>query len=149
MLFDTHAHLDDAKFDEDRESIINMLKDEGVSLVVNIGADLKSSAQSVKLSEKYDFIYASVGVHPDATDELDENGMKKLAEWLKKDKVVAVGEIGLDYHNMGAAKEVQKHWFERQLLLAKELGKPYIIHDRDAHGDVLDILKKHGYYNGV
>ncbi len=149
MLFDTHAHLDDARFDEDREVVINMLKDEGVSLVVNIGADLKSSAQSVELSEKYDFIYASVGVHPDATDELDEDGIKKLTEWLKKDKVVAVGEIGLDYHNMGATKEVQKRWFERQLLLAKELNMPYIIHDRDAHGDVLEILKKHGYYNGV
>ncbi|MBQ3553752.1 MAG: TatD family hydrolase [Clostridia bacterium] len=149
MLFDTHAHLDDARFDEDRESVIAGLKDAGVSLVVNIGADMESSAASVALSKKYDFIYAAVGVHPDETGALTEADMETLAAYTKEDKVVAIGEIGLDYHNMGAEKEVQKTWFRRQLLLAKELSLPYIVHDRDAHADVLEIIKESGYYNGV
>lgn len=149
MLFDTHAHLDDARFDEDRDRVIENLRAEGISLVVNIGADMESSAASVALAEKYDFIYASVGVHPDETGKLTEADMDTLAEYAKREKVVAIGEIGLDYHNMGAPKDVQKRWFERQLCLAQELGMPYIIHDRDAHADVLEILKKYGYFNGV
>ena len=149
MLFDTHAHLDDARFDEDRDSVISALKGEGISLVVNVGADMKSSHTSASLALKYDFIYASVGVHPDETGALTEKDMETLYNYAKNDKVVAIGEIGFDYHNMGAPKDVQKKWFERQLLLAKELDMPYIIHNRDAHLDTLNMIKKIGYFNGV
>lgn len=149
MLFDTHAHLDDARFDEDRESVIAGLRAEGVSLVMNVGADMESSRTSAELAQKYDFIYAAVGVHPDETGALTEVDMETLAELTKQKKVLAIGEIGLDYHNNGAPKEVQQKWFRRQLLLAKELALPYIIHDREAHGDTLSILKEVGYFNGV
>lgn len=149
MLFDTHAHLDDARFDEDRESVIAGLRAEGVSLVMNVGADMESSRTSAELAQKYDFIYAAVGVHPDETGALTEADMETLAELTKQKKVLAIGEIGLDYHNNGAPKEVQQKWFRRQLLLAKELALPYIIHDREAHGDTLSILKEVGYFNGV
>lgn len=101
------------------------------------------------LAQEYDFIYAAVGVHPDETGELSEIDMNTLAELSKQNKVVAIGEIGLDYHNNGAPKEVQQQWFKRQLIMAKELSMPYIIHDRDAHGDTLAILKEIGYFNGV
>lgn len=149
MLFDTHAHLDDARFDEDRDSVIAHLQEEGISLVVNVGADMESSRRSVELANQYDFIYAAVGVHPDETGELTEADMQELAELSKNDKVVAIGEIGLDYHNNGAPKEVQQKWFRRQLSLAEKLHLPYIVHDRDAHGDTLSILKEIGYFNGV
>lgn len=149
MLFDTHAHLDDARFDEDRDSVIARLQEEGISLVVNVGADMESSRRSVELANQYDFIYAAVGVHPDETGELTEADMQELAEMSKNDKVVAIGEIGLDYHNNGAPKEVQQKWFRRQLSLAEELHLPYIVHDRNAHGDTLSILKEIGYFNGV
>ncbi len=149
MLFDTHAHLDDARFDEDRDSVIARLQEEGISLVVNVGADMESSRSSVDLARKYSFIYAAVGVHPDETGVLTEKDMDELKALSRWDKVVAIGEIGLDYHNNGAPKEVQKRWFQRQLSLARELNMPYIIHDRDAHGDTLAILKETGYFNGV
>lgn len=149
MLFDTHTHLDDARFDEDREEVISRLRKEGIFLAVNVGADMESSRRSAFLAQKYDFIYASVGVHPDETGSLTEADMDELAELSKQEKVLAIGEIGLDYHNNGAPKEVQKRWFRRQLVLAQSLQLPYIVHDRDAHGDTLEILKEIGYYNGV
>ena len=98
MLFDTHAHLDDARFDEDRESVIGSLQNAGISLVVNVGADMEGSRASVALAERYDFIYASVGVHPDETGSLTEADMETLAQYAARPKVVAIGEIGLDYH---------------------------------------------------
>ena len=149
MLFDTHAHLDDARFDDDRESVIGSLQNAGISLVVNVGADMEGSRASVALAERYDFIYASVGVHPDETGSLTEADMETLAQYAARPKVVAIGEIGLDYHNNGAPREVQRRWFERQLRLAQELGMPYIVHDRDAHADTLSVIKENGYYNGV
>lgn len=149
MLFDTHAHLDDARFDEDRESVIAGLPKQGVRLLVNVGADMDSCRTSVSLAEQYDFIYAAVGVHPDETGTLCEKDMETLAEYARRDKVVAIGEIGLDYHNNGAPKEVQRRWFERQLRLAQELSMPFIVHDRDAHADTLAILKECGYFHGV
>lgn len=149
MLFDTHAHLDDEKFDTDRDEIIGGLKAEGLSFVVNVGADMESSRKSVALAQKYDFIYAAVGVHPHAAGEMREADMKELEELSKHPKVVAIGEIGLDYHYDDTDPEAQKIWFEKQLRLAAKLQLPYIIHDRDAHTDVLDIIKKVGYFNGV
>lgn len=149
MLFDTHTHLDDEKFDTDRDELIESFKSEGLTLLVNIGADMKTSEASVKLAEKYDFIYATVGVHPNVTGDMTEDDLVRLKELASHEKVVAIGEIGLDYHYDEPDPEIQKEWFKKQLLLAKELNLPYVIHDRDAHADVLEIIKEIGYTNGV
>lgn len=149
MLFDTHTHLDDRKFDEDRDTLIPSLKNDGISLLVNIGADMKSSEESVKLAEKYDFIYASVGVHPCDTENLTDEDILTLEKLAQHEKVVAIGEIGLDYYWNEPEREIQKEWFKKQLMLAKKLNMPYIVHDRDAHADVLEIIKESGYTNGV
>ncbi|HBL82893.1 MAG TPA: hydrolase TatD [Clostridiales bacterium] len=149
MYFDTHTHLDDEKFDQDRELVIENLKKEGVSLAVNVGADLTSSKNSIALAEQYDFIYAAVGVHPNEVGEMQDEDLETLADMAKHEKVVAVGEIGLDYHYDEPGRDVQKLWFEKQLRLAQTLNMPFIVHDRDAHQDTLELLKKVGYYNGV
>lgn len=149
MYFDTHTHLDDEKFDPDRELVIENLKKEGVSLAVNVGADLTSSKNSIALAEQYDFIYAAVGVHPNEVGEMQDEDLETLADMAKHEKVVAIGEIGLDYHYDEPGRDVQKLWFEKQLRLAQTLNMPFIVHDRDAHQDTLELLKKVGYYNGV
>ncbi len=149
MFFDTHTHLDDKKFDKDRVELIESLKDSGISLAVNIGADIKSSKQSIALSEKYDFIYASVGVHPCDTGSLRDPDLDELEKLSRHEKVVAIGEIGLDYYWNEPERDIQKLWFKKQLELAKKLNMPYIVHDRDAHEDTLKIIKETGYTNGV
>lgn len=149
MLFDTHAHLDDDKFDIDREDIIAYIKDEGVSCLVNIGADMESSRTSVSLAEEHDFIYAAVGVHPYDAPELTDDDLEELRRLSKNEKVVAIGEIGLDYHFPDTDKEGQKEGFRKQIALAKELSLPYVVHDRDSHQDCYDIIKESGYFNGV
>lgn len=149
MFFDTHTHLDDEKFDIDRDELIASLNSEGLSLAVNIGANIETSQNSIDLAEKYDFIYAAVGVHPNDTGDMTDEDLRKLEEMAKHEKVVAIGEIGLDYHYDEPDPEVQKVWFKKQLLLAKKLNMPYIIHDRDAHADTLAIIKEIGYFNGV
>ena len=142
MLFDSHAHLNDERFNEDREELINSLKSNGVELVLNPGACIETSKSSVELANKYDFIYAAVGVHPhdvgDMTEE-DIETLRKLA--TENDKVMAIGEIGLDYYYDNAPRDIQKQWFKRQIELANELKLPIIIHDRDAHGDTFEIIK--------
>lgn len=142
MLFDSHAHLDSSKFDDDREMVINRAKNNGIALIMNPGADLESSQNAVKLSEEYDFIYAAVGVHPHDADTMDENMLGIIKALALKDKVKAIGEIGLDYFYDNSPRDIQKHWFKRQLELAKELKLPVIIHDRDANQDVFDILRE-------
>ena len=142
MYFDTHTHLDDEKFDPDRELVIENLKKEGVSLAVNVGADLTSSKNSIALAEQYDFIYAAVGVHPNEVGEMQDEDLETLADMAKHEKVVAIGEIGLDYHYDEPGRDVQKLWFEKQLRLAQALNMPFIVHDRDAHQDTLELLKK-------
>ncbi len=149
MFFDSHTHLDDEKFDNDRDEIISNLKCEGLSLAVNIGADIKTSKASIMLAEKYDFIYAAVGVHPNETGNMNDEDMLTLENLSKHEKVVTIGEIGLDYYYDEPDKEIQKFWFEKQLRLARRLNLPYIVHDRDAHADTLEIIKKVGYTNGV
>lgn len=149
MLFDTHTHLDDKKFDVDRDDVISSLKEQGISLAVNVGADIKSSKASILLAQKYDFIYAAVGVHPCDTKGLTDEDISLLEEMAHHEKVVAIGEIGLDYYWDEPEREIQKEWFLKQLLLAKKLNMPYIVHDRDAHADTLEIIKKSGYTNGV
>ncbi|MBE7022014.1 MAG: TatD family deoxyribonuclease [Ruminococcaceae bacterium] len=149
MLFDTHTHLDDERFNEDRDQVIEKVYASGVTLAVNIGADMASSKESVALSEKYDFIYAAVGVHPHEVETLTEADMETLKQLAALEKVVAIGEIGLDYYYDNAPRELQKKWFLRQLELARELDLPYIIHDRDAHADTMEMIKRVGYHRGV
>lgn len=145
MIFDTHAHYDDEAFDEDRESLLGSLKGQGIGTVVNVGASLKSSASAVELSENYPFVYAAVGVHPSETAELREEDLAWLKQQLAMPKVVAVGEIGLDYYWPEPSRELQQYWFRRQLDLAVEVGMPVIIHSRDAAADTLTIIKQ--YYD--
>jgi len=142
MLFDSHAHLDDRRFDGDRKEVIKKIKDSGLSYVINAGADLPSTLHSIRLAHEYDFIYASVGVHPHDAKSMDEETLSILEGLAKKPKVVAIGEIGLDYHYDNSPREVQRKWFREQLKLAKSLDMPIIIHDREAHGDILQIVKE-------
>ncbi len=149
MYFDTHAHLDDGRFSEDREAMIQSVFDSGVNLVVNVGADMDGSKASVHLASQYDGIYAAVGIHPYDAQSMTEEDIEVLRELSKSPKVVAVGEIGLDYHYDEADKDKQKEWFLRQIKLAEELSLPYIVHDREAHADCLEVIKKSGYFRGV
>ena len=141
-IFDTHAHYDDHAFDEDREELIGSLKAAGVGRVVNIGSTVASCEACLTLSEKHDFIYAAIGVHPSETAELTEERFENLRRQCQHPKCLAVGEIGLDYYWPKPDAETQKLWFERQLELARELKKPVVIHSRDACRDTLEILKK-------
>ena len=141
MIFDTHAHYDDEAFDEDRDEVLTSLRERGVGTVVNVGASMEGSRRSVSLSEEYEFVYSAVGVHPDEVGELREEDMEWMREQLQKPKVVAVGEIGLDYYWDKEGHDLQKKWFLRQLKLAKELKKPVIIHSREAAADTMELLK--------
>lgn len=144
MLFDSHAHIDDEKFDADREAVITRAVENGVTRLVNIGADMISSLRSVELAEQYNMIYAAVGVHPHEVDKMAASDYDVLAEWIKRPKVVAVGEIGLDYYYDLSPRDVQRRHFIQQLDLARQMHMPVVIHDRDAHGDTMDILKREG-----
>ena len=140
MIFDTHAHYDDEAFDEDRDVLLSGMKDAGVEYIVNIGASMASSKRSVALAEKYPFMYAAVGVHPDEVGELDEGKFATLKEWAKHEKVKAIGEIGLDYYWDKEGHDLQKHWFLRQMELAHEMKLPMIVHSREAAKDTLDMV---------
>lgn len=142
MIFDTHAHYDDEKFDEDRGFLLKELHQNGISYILNASASIESLDASIELSEKYDFIYAALGIHPHDVDKLDEGILDKIRVLSKNKKVVAIGEIGLDYYYDNSPRDTQRYWFERQIELAKELCLPIIIHDRDAHEDTIDIIKK-------
>lgn len=141
MIFDSHAHYDDKSFEEDREELLTGMQEAGIGRIVNVGASLTSSRQSVALAHQYNFIYAAVGIHPSDTGELGEEEYQKLCDMLKDERVVALGEIGLDYYWNEPEPKVQKHWFMRQLCTAAEWKKPVIIHSRDAAKDTLDIMK--------
>ena len=150
MLFDTHAHFDDEQFDADRDEVLKSLKSYGVGNIVNIGSSMKTSRTSVALAEKYDFVYAAVGVHPSETGELCETDIDELKRLAANPKVRAIGEIGLDYYYPDDVEpSIQKKWFVRQLELAKELNMPVVIHDRESKGACLEILKEHKISNGV
>lgn len=143
MIIDTHAHYDDEAFAEDREDVLNSLKKAGVGLAVNIGASLATSRATVELIAQYPFLYGAVGVHPDSAAELDEEGLKELKTLASARKVVAIGEIGLDYYWDKALRDVQKNAFEKQLLLALSMDLPVVIHSREATKDTLDIMKQY------
>ena len=142
MLIDSHAHLDDERFDGDRDILIKSLKSNKLELVINIGADFQSSINSIELAKQYDNIYASIGVHPHSASEVTEETLDKFREMAKEEKVVAIGEIGLDYYYDNSPRDLQRKWFREQLKLAKELDLPVIIHSRDATQETFDIIKE-------
>lgn len=144
-IFDTHAHYDDEAFDEDRDELIRSLPEKGVELVVDLATDLLTSARIMKMTEQYDFLYAGLGIHPEQAGEERKGDLDTIKTFLQDcPKAVAVGEIGLDYHyDDGAPRETQIDLFSRQLEMANELDLPVVVHDRDAHHDTLDLLKKY------
>ena len=148
-LFDSHAHYDEEKFNDNREEIIEGLRQEtdtnplGVSAVLNSASDIKSSYAALELCRKYPFFYSSCGIHPHEAENADANFEEQIKELLKNDKVRAIGEIGLDYHYDFSPRDVQKDVFIRQMILAREVDYPVIIHDREAHGDCMDIVRKY------
>ena len=143
MIFDTHAHYDDEQFNEDREIVLKNLKDQNI-IAVNVGASFEGSCKALEYANKYDFIYGAVGIHPDNVGELDNEKFEKLTQMARNNQIVAIGEIGLDYHWMVEEKELQKYWFIKQLELARTLAKPINVHSRDAAMDTLSIIKEHG-----
>ncbi len=142
MIFDTHAHYDDEAFDEDRDVLLLGMEEKGIGAIVNIGASMESSAATVELTRRFPFIYGAVGVHPSEVAELAEEDMERLGEWSSLPKIVAIGEIGLDYHYARPERELQQKWFVRQLSLARETGLPAVIHSRDAAADTMRIMKE-------
>lgn len=142
MIVDTHAHYDDEAFDADREELLHKLPENGIEFIVDVGASIETTKKALGLAAEYPYIYAAAGVHPSETGELNEENFDTLQKLAKQDKVVAVGEIGLDYHWDEPDREVQKKWFINQLSLAKELKLPVIIHSRDAAKDTLSIMKQ-------
>ena len=140
MLFDTHAHLNDTAFDQDRDELITGLKEKGVGFVMNAGCSLQSSKECIALAENYPFLYASVGSHPDAADEVCEELMETYLQMAKHPKVKAIGEIGLDYYYEGFDRQVQINAFQMQMELARQADLPVIVHERDAHGDGMEVV---------
>ncbi len=150
MLFDTHAHLDDRAFDADRDALLAGLAQRGVALVMNPGCSLESSRSAVALAQKYPFVYAAVGSHPDAADEVNDGVLEEYRKLCKlNDKVKAIGEIGIDYHYEDIPRQLQLKAFEAQLELAREVGLPVIVHEREAHEDGLALVRRHRDVTGV
>ncbi len=141
-IFDAHAHFDDDWFDEDRHELLEQLPSKGVSGIVNAAVDLKTAEIARGFAEKYDYMYFTVGFHPENLTNIPSDYLDKIAEMLKHEKAVALGEIGLDYH-WDIEKNLQQRVFEEQLNLAKQLNVPVVVHDREAHGDVMQMLKKY------
>lgn len=149
MYFDSHSHMDDRRFDDDRDGIMDELKSHGVGLLMNVGCDLASSERSVALAERYSFVYAAVGSHPDDADHVDGRLLDRYRALAGHEKVRAIGEIGLDYHYEDVPRAQQIIAFEQQLELAEALKLPVIVHEREAHGDAMDIVRRHPDVRGV
>lgn len=141
MIFDTHAHYDDEAFDDDREKLLAAMPENGVEFIVNVSSDLTSVHKTLELAERFPFIYGAVGVHPSETENLTEEDIQWLKSMAVAPKVVAIGEIGLDYYWKEPDRAIQRKWFERQLSLADEVKLPVIIHSREAAQDTLAVLK--------
>lgn len=141
-IFDAHAHYDDKWFDEDRDDLLSSMPGNGVCGIVNASVDLTTARTAIAYAEKYDFMYACAGIHPENLEGLQDDYLEQLAELYKHPKVLAIGEIGLDYH-WDIPRDVQNRVFEEQLQLAKDLDAPVVIHDREAHGDVMELLRKY------
>ncbi len=142
-IFDSHAHYDDDRFSPDRDELLNKVFDSGVVGIVNCGSDLKSSITSLNLATKYENIYAAAGIHPHEAESAGKSDLLMITDLLNDKKCVAVGEIGLDYHYDFSPRDIQKQIFEEQLKIAKEKDLPVIIHDREAHEDTMELLKKY------
>ena len=150
MLFDTHAHMDDRAFDEDRGELLSSLPGQGIALLMNPGCSLASSRAASRLSQEYDYIYAAVGSHPDAADEVDEEVLEEYRKLCKLNpKIKAIGEIGLDYHYEDIPRDIQQRAFRMQLELARELNLPVIVHEREAHEDGMKIISEFPEVTGV
>ena len=150
MLFDTHAHMDDHAFDEDRAELLESLPSKNIGLLMNPGCSLESSRNAVKLANAYDYIYAAVGSHPDAADEVDDAVLEEYRTLVRENpKVKAIGEIGLDYHYEDIPREIQLKAFRAQMELARELGLPVIVHEREAHEDGMKIVEEFPEVKGV
>ena len=143
MIFDTHAHYDDEQFDEDRKELLHSMADKGVGTIVNVSASLTSCERVVNMVQEYPFMYAAVGVHPDEVGGLCEESFARVKELAGRDKVVAIGEIGLDYYWDQESHDIQKKWFVRQLELAGNLDLPVLIHSREAAADTMAIMNEH------
>ena len=141
MIFDTHAHYDDEAFDEDREALLNRMQAGGIGRIVNIGANMRTSEMTVELTKQYDFIYGAVGVHPNDVGEMKEEDLQRLCQWAGLERIVAIGEIGLDYHYDEPERAIQFQWFEAQMELAKQVQLPIVVHSRDAAKDTIDLMK--------
>ncbi|WP_312044571.1 TatD family hydrolase [Anaerotignum sp.] len=149
MYFESHAHLDDKRFKEDREELLGLLPSCGIDYVVNVGCDVKSSKQSIRLAERYDYIFASVGIHPHELYDMSSQTIEELRRLSLHKKVVAIGEIGLDYYYDTHPRELQQFWFRQQLRLAEFVNKPVIIHSRDASQETFDIMSTSNVRKGV
>lgn len=149
MIFDTHAHYDDPQFDEDRDSLLSSMESFGVGTIVNAAADPEGWDQIVELTEKYPNVYGMLGAHPDEVGKMNDNELARMRKLLELPKMQAVGEIGLDYHWNVESTDVQKHWFVRQLELARQLKLPVNIHSRDATEDTLEIMREYQDLSGI
>ena len=149
MIFDTHAHYDAHQFDQDRDAVLSSMPGHGVGLILDPGCDGPSSLFAVELAERFPFVYAAVGWHPEEWESWPGPGLGSLQELVRREKVVAVGEIGLDYYWDTEHRELQKEMFERQINLALRHDLPVIIHDREAHGDALEMVSRYGELRGV
>lgn len=143
MIFDTHAHYDDGQFDEDRAELLASMAENGVGTIVNVSASYASCERVTDMARDYPFLYAAVGVHPDEVGDLNEESFARMKALFTREKVVGVGEIGLDYYWEKESHEIQKKWFIRQLELAGELGLPVVIHSREAAADTMEIMKRY------
>lgn len=144
MIFESHAHYDDKQFDQDRDELLLSMKENGIENIINVGSDFRGSKETVELTEKYDFIYGAIGIHPSDIEDLNEETCRWLKEKAALEKVVAIGEIGLDYYwdKEEEVQQKQRYWFEWQMELAKQANLPVIIHSRDAAEDTLKLMKR-------
>lgn len=148
-MFDSHTHYDDKWFDEDRDILIPSLFEQGVEGIINVGCDIESSVRTIEIAQRYEKVYAAVGVHPHSAAEVSGNWLDELDRLCRQSKVVAIGEIGLDYHYDYSPRDVQKAVFEKQMDFARERNMPVIIHDREAHGDIIDTVNRFPEVKGV
>ena len=146
MIFDTHAHYTDEQFDTDRDQLLRSMNSNNVGLILNAASNLDEMPDIIALTEKYPFFYASVGIHPEAVGDLPSDYIEKIRKYTNHEKIKAIGEIGLDYHWTTETKQLQQRIFGEQIDLARDLGLPIIVHDREAHADTLRILREHKVY---
>ena len=142
IFYDTHAHYDDGRFDSDRDTLLPELYRQGIRLINTLGTDIPSSRASIALAEQFPFVYAAVGAWPGNVGNMTEADLEEYRLMSAHEKVVAIGEIGLDYYYDDVPRDIQKYWFDRQMAMAADLNMPVVVHNRDAHGDSMDMVRK-------